>query len=215
MSTDFLFGVFSEFQKYYIKLIESSNETHDEFKDIETYLKVYYKDKCGLLYHISDKIDLSVIRPSSNFDMYGRKHGKKVFATSNPYEIWLYACRAVSGEMHEKNRICIYPSNPIFYYRAGYYYLKKSVAIYVLDIEKFSPVLNIGAQKTKDKIRFDNEWASEQEIVPMYQYVIERIPKEFTYYYDAYYINSSYNIDYPKTLKELQYFMDNNIVKKI
>ena len=93
MRWDIIFSIFLNFQEYYTKLLYADI---CKLPDLESCIKKYYKDNCGSLYHISLLHDLSVIKPSSNFDMYGIHYSHKVFATSNPYEIWLYACRAVS-----------------------------------------------------------------------------------------------------------------------
>lgn len=214
MNSADLFKAFNDFKRYYVKLLQSDmHKTHYNYNDVKMNIKTYYKENCGILYHISDKTDLSVIRPFGNFDMYGEQFSNGVFATSNPYEIWLYACRSISGEMHENNRVCIYPNNPVSYYKAGYYYLKRDVALYMLDIENFLPVLNLSL--CPYKICFDNEWISRQEIVPLHRYIFNRIPENFTNYYSVYYLNNKDSIEYPRTLKELQDFKDNNMLQEL
>lgn len=211
-----LFKVFNTFQAYYTELLQSDiPELHGEYNNMEVCIKKYYKDNCRVVYHISEKTDLRVIKPTSNYDMYGIKFSDRVFATSNPYEIWLYACRATSGEMHEKNRICIYPNNPFSYYKAGYYYLKRNVAIYMLDVEKFFPVLNRRTQMNMGGIYFDNEWISKEEVVPKYKHVINRIPEGFTKYYSVYFLKNDGGTEYPNTSEELQYYIEKNMIQKI
>lgn len=111
--------------------------------------------------------------------------------------------------------MCIYPDNPFLFFETGYYYLKRSVAVYVLNAEEFFPVLKVKSHFNENKNCFDNEWIANHNINPLYQYTIDRIPKEFTKYYDVYYLNNKSNVVYPNSLEELRYFRKNNMVRKI
>ena len=212
MEQDNFFKCFSNFKEYYTRLLQ---EGIYDCNYIQTCISTYYKKLYGILYHISDAFELNTIIPTYNYDMYGKEFSKKVFATSNPYEIWLYACRTVSGEMHEKNRVCIYPSNPFLFYKKGYYYLKRNVAVYMLNSEDFLPVIKMGFRDDKEKLYFDNEWVSNQETMPLYCYIINRIPEEFTKYYAVYYWDSKDDIKYPNSLEEFRRFRKIKIIKKI
>ncbi len=206
------FEKFNTFQRYYMELLKDNIYDNG---NLASYIKMYYIQNNKILFHVSEILDLSVIVPKGNFDMYQKNFSEKVFATSNPYEIWLYACRAVLGEMHEKNRVCIYPDNPFLFFETGYYYLKRSVAVYVLNAEEFFPVIKVKSHFNENKNSFDNEWIANHNINPLYQYTIDRIPKEFTKYYDVYYLNNISNVVYPNSLEELRYFRKNNMVRKI
>lgn len=212
MENFIFFEKFNAFQIYYTKLLKDG--IYDN-SNLEACIKMYYLKNNKTLFHVSEMLDLNVIAPSANFDMYGKEFSEKVFATSNPYEIWLYACRAVSGEMHEKNRVCIYPNNPFLSLKAGYYYLKRSVAVYILSAEDFLPVLKIKSRFNEEKNYFDNEWTANRCVKPLYQYVINRIPEEFTKYYAVYYLNNKDSAVYPESLEELQYFRKNDMIQKI
>lgn len=154
-----LFEKFNTFQIYYRELLKDNIYDNG---NLASYIKTYYIENNKILFHVSEILDLSVIVPKGNFDMYQKKFSEKVFATSNPYEIWLYACRAVLGEMHEKNRVCIYPDNPFLFFETGYYYLKRSVAVYVLNAEEFFPVLKVKSHFNENKNCFDNEWIAKR-----------------------------------------------------
>lgn len=156
-----LFEKFNTFQIYYRELLKDNIYDNG---NLASYIKTYYIENNKILFHVSEILDLSVIVPKGNFDMYQKKFSEKVFATSNPYEIWLYACRAVLGEMHEKNRVCIYPDNPFLFFETGYYYLKRSVAVYVLNAEEFFPVLKVKSHFNENKNCFDNEWIANHNI---------------------------------------------------
>lgn len=212
MENIYFFEKFNTFQRYYTELLEDGI---CENANLASCIKTYYIKNNKILFHVSGMLGLSVIIPNGNFDMYRKNFSEKVFATSNPYEIWLYACRAVLGEMHEKNRVCIYPDNPFLFLKTGYYYLKKSVAVYVLNAENFSPVLKEKSQFNENKNCFDNEWIANHSIKPLYQYTINRIPEEFTKYYAVYYLNNKANAVYPDSLERLRYFRENDMIRRI
>ncbi len=212
MNFDNFLEWFITFKEYYTELLQNDNFNCNF---VESCIRTYYKKNYGILYHVSGILDLKIIRPNSNYDMYSNKFCEKVFATSNPYEIWLYACRVISGEMHEKNRICIYPNNPFIFYKNGYYYLKRNVAVYMIKSEDFLPVINVGFKDDKDKFYFDNEWTSNKEITPLNKFEINCIPEEFTKYYTVYYFIDKDFTKYPKSLDELFYLEKNKKIKKI
>lgn len=60
-----------------------------------------------------------------------------------------------------------------------------------------------------------NEWTANRCVKPLYRYVINRIPEEFTKYYAVYYLNNKDSAVYPESLEELQYFRKNDMIQKI
>lgn len=70
MENFIFFEKFNAFQIYYTKLLKDG--IYDN-SNLEACIKMYYLKNNKTLFHVSEMLDLNVIAPSANFDMYGKE----------------------------------------------------------------------------------------------------------------------------------------------
>lgn len=69
-----LFEKFNTFQIYYRELLKDNIYDNG---NLASYIKTYYIENNKILFHVSEILDLSVIVPKGNFDMYQKNLVKK------------------------------------------------------------------------------------------------------------------------------------------
>ena len=84
-----LFEKFNTFQIYYRELLKDNIYDNG---NLASYIKTYYIENNKILFHVSEILDLSVIVPKGNFDMYQKKFSEKLLdiftSLDNVYEVY-------------------------------------------------------------------------------------------------------------------------------
>lgn len=71
------FEKFNTFQRYYMELLKDNIYDNG---NLASYIKMYYIQNNKILFHVSEILDLSVIVPKGNFDMYQKNFSEKVLS---------------------------------------------------------------------------------------------------------------------------------------